>query len=69
MPKQRRSEEGWVERQCSKCHEWWPATREFFYSSGHRRARKLHSWCKACVLEAKAERRKRKKLEVLHSHA
>lgn len=62
MPKERMSEDGWIERQCSQCKEWWPTTREFFYGS---KRHGLHSWCKACILEAKAERRKRKKLEVL----
>jgi len=66
MSKQQVDEDGELERQCSHCHEWWPADSEFFYGS---KRNGLHSWCKACVLEAKAERRKRKKLEVLLSHA
>lgn len=68
MPKQRRSEEGWIERQCSRCKEWWPATRDFFYSSGTDSA-KLHSMCRACYLERLAERRKRRKLEAVKDRA
>ncbi|GAI63947.1 unnamed protein product [marine sediment metagenome] len=66
MPKQRYTDYGCWEKQCSKCKEWWPATREFFYGS---KRDGLHPWCKACILEAKAERGKRKKLEVVESHA
>lgn len=41
-----------VQRRCSRCHEWWPADPEFFYRHGDH----LHSWCKACWKEARAER-------------
>lgn len=61
MPKQRKNKDGVLERQCSRCHEWWPADQEFFYSS---KRNGLHSWCKACVLEVKAVSR-RKKLKPL----
>lgn len=47
-PKQRYDDDGDLERRCSKCGEWWPASREFFYSCGRKG---LHSWCKACVQE------------------
>ena len=48
-----------VEAQCSRCEEFFPADREFFFASKGR----VHSWCKACASEtpsmvAKAERRK-----------
>ncbi len=45
-------------RRCSKCGDWWPANREFFYSSGSG-GRKLHSWCIACYTEWRSERRSR----------
>ena len=51
------SEEGWVERRCSRCHEWWPATTEFF-SPQPNNPIPLHSSCKACIAEWRAERRR-----------
>lgn len=60
MPKQRRSDYDVIERQCSRCHEWWPATKEFFYSSGPFSSG-LHSMCRACYLERLAARRAARK--------
>ena len=37
-----------MERYCPDCDEWWPATREFFYTKGRKDNPKLHSYCKAC---------------------
>ena len=42
-------------RYCPDCDDWWPATREFFYTKGRKDNPKLHSYCKACY----KERRKR----------
>jgi hypothetical protein len=44
-------------RYCQKCDEWWPATREFFYSRG---GHKLHSWCRACCQEWRQARRRQR---------
>lgn len=68
MTKLRNTDYGVKEKQCSKCHEWWPATKEFFYTDGHH-PHKLHSWCKACVLEQKRQRRETRKMEVMKAHA
>ncbi|MFY1879920.1 hypothetical protein ACOTCJ_13750 [Achromobacter xylosoxidans] len=35
-----------TEIQCSRCMDFWPADREFFYTARG----KLHPWCKACYL-------------------
>ena len=35
------------EKECARCHEFWPADNEFF----HKRGTGLHSYCKACVTE------------------
>ncbi|MFY3625478.1 hypothetical protein ACOTFH_02540 [Achromobacter xylosoxidans] len=35
-----------TEIQCSRCKDFWPADREFFYTARG----KLHPWCKACYL-------------------
>jgi hypothetical protein len=48
-----------TEAQCSRCREFFPADREFFFASKGF----IHSWCKACAndmpsMVAKAERRK-----------
>ncbi len=37
-----------MERLCADCGEWWPATREFFFTTGRKTKPKLHSYCKAC---------------------
>jgi hypothetical protein len=39
------------EKQCTRCMDFWPADTEFFYLSGPRSDRRLHSWCIACFLE------------------
>ena len=41
------SEEGWKEKQCTDCSEWWPDDKEFFYTDGSG-PRKLMNICKAC---------------------
>jgi hypothetical protein len=38
------------QKQCSHCHEWWPADGEFYYGN-RRTADGWHSWCKACFRE------------------
>ena len=35
------------EKQCARCHEFWPADSEFY----HKRGNGLHSYCKACITE------------------
>lgn len=44
------SEEGYTEKYCPRCKEWWPADSEFFTSD---RSSKdgLYHWCKACFTE------------------
>jgi len=37
-------------KRCPKCGEWWPADREFFYTSKHTPSG-LQSWCIACWKE------------------
>jgi hypothetical protein len=62
-PKERIDEDGERERFCAKCQEWWPADREFFYTSRNKKwpwqngKPKLHSWCKACYTEWRNARR------------
>ena len=36
-----------IERQCTRCHEWWPADKEFFYAQATGLFG-LESSCKAC---------------------
>ena len=50
------NEDGELEKQCSKCREWWHADTEFF----HKHTTKpdgLHSWCKACMMEKRSYNR------------
>lgn len=47
--------EEYTERRCVRCGEWWPADEEFFYRLSDGR---LHSYCKACCTERKAELRR-----------
>ena len=49
--RERLDEDGEIERQCSKCEEWWPASAEFFYAAKG----VLHAWCKVCILERNQE--------------
>src|SRR5215467_4327104 len=46
-----------LEKQCTRCMEFWPADTEFFYLSGTRSSKRLHSWCIACFLEYGKERK------------
>ena len=39
-----------TEKLCPKCNEYWPADKEFFYSSKTTKDG-LFSWCKACHTE------------------
>lgn len=55
QPNYRRTDYGVMEKLCPKCHEWWPADREFFYKEGNG----LTSWCKACISEWKRDRKLR----------
>ena len=53
---------GEMERHCPDCDEWWPATREFFYTTGAKDGgTKLHSYCKACYEERRKRRRSAKR--------
>lgn len=59
-PKFRVTPEGDIEKHCSRCERlhgpeeaWWPATLEFFGPDRDNGPAKLHSWCRACHLEAK----------------
>ena len=47
MSNKRKSEDGWDEKQCTDCGEWWPDDKEFFFSSG---PGILMTQCKACYL-------------------
>lgn len=60
MNKERINEDGELERYCPRCDEWWPADREFFYTTGS--DEELHSWCKACYQERRNARRRVKRL-------
>jgi hypothetical protein len=49
MDKTRNTELG-PEKLCSKCNEYWPADKEFFYTN--KKAKDgLYHWCKACYAE------------------
>ena len=41
------------EKRCGRCHEYWPATVEFFFRKGAG----LHNYCKACCTERTRELR------------
>lgn len=43
-----------MEKQCSRCGEWWPADAEFF----NYRLGRLVAACKACSLESRKRRTK-----------
>jgi len=49
MADKRISEEGWPEKQCTDCGDWWPEDKEFFYTSG-KGPKTLMNQCKACYL-------------------
>ncbi len=55
--KEQFNEDGEKERYCAGCDEWWPADKEFFFTSGHG-PRQLASQCKACYLEKKNAKRR-----------
>lgn len=44
------NEDGDLEKQCTKCGEWYYADTEFFHKS-KKELDGLHSWCKACFME------------------
>lgn len=52
----RYDEDGELEKQCTRCLDWWPADRDFF-GAGPREAKGLHSHCLACTSERTALRR------------
>ncbi len=56
MKKERIDENDELERYCPRCDEWWPADKEFFYSSGPR----LNSYCKVCYQQWRISRRQLK---------
>ncbi len=60
MANQRLDGDGELEKQCTKCGDWWPADNEFFFTTGTRAKKKLHSWCKACYLEEKRAKYEKK---------
>lgn len=41
---------GTLEKQCSRCKEYWPADTEFFYATSST-GDGLHNWCMACYIE------------------
>jgi len=45
------------EKLCTRCAEYWPSDREFFYPAGPDR---LSSWCKACTNEVRNAKRRAK---------
>lgn len=49
-----------IERQCTKCREYWPEDTEFFYTSKRvdRKIEDIQQPCKACCLELRRKRRK-----------
>jgi hypothetical protein len=47
----RLDEDGELEKLCTRCQDWWPATTEFFYADGD----KLTAYCKACWQERRNE--------------
>ena len=53
------NEDGELEKFCPRCEEWWPADREFWYTTGPAGKGKLHSWCKACYQEVRNPRRRK----------
>lgn len=67
MGEQRLDEDGDLERFCPKCEDWWPADREFFYTTGSEG--KLHSWCKACYEDDRRPRRRAKRRLNGQTHA
>lgn len=42
-----------LEKQCTRCHDFWPADAEFFYAAGSAKDG-LMSECKACFAEKNA---------------
>jgi len=57
-------------KRCSKCGEWWTATKQFFYPAPGRPPTGLHSWCIACARENIRERRygERRRLAAKGAH-
>lgn len=49
-----------LEKKCSKCHDYWPADREFFYASKNKKDG-LRNECKACYSEYKSVSRRNKR--------
>lgn len=48
-----------TEKLCTRCHEYWPADKEFFYLANKKKDG-LHSWCKCCYLEWRKTRPKKR---------
>jgi len=46
-----------LEVECSKCHEFFPHTREFYYGAGHHG---LSPSCRACDIEHRENRKSNK---------
>ena len=44
------------EKQCTACHDWWPADLQFFHADPKGGAG-LFTWCKACHADARSRRR------------
>ncbi len=54
-----------LEKQCTRCKEWWPADSAFFFvilqNLGRKSRTVIHAWCRACHYEARQEREQRRK--------
>ncbi|OIR11001.1 hypothetical protein GALL_71720 [mine drainage metagenome] len=46
----RLNEDEQLEKYCARCHEYWPADTEFYFSNSGTNDG-LSTWCKACYLE------------------
>jgi hypothetical protein len=48
------------EKLCTRCLEWWPADREFFYRQHNVRCH-LSASCRACILDYKNARKQQRR--------
>lgn len=55
-------EELGVQKQCRRCGSWWPAMDPEFWQPTMKRGHPtFHSWCRACLAEDRATRRRRER--------